>query len=545
MEEICLLGANERSCYSVAKSLKKRGYLVTVIDSDLHPIRHSRYVDKFLNLKTDITRNIFAAKNEIIEYLKLHKVSLIIPVNDIATEVIFLFREELQAYTVTLNINAPETFKFSHNKYCLWKLGKELKIPVPGSVLISSYDEFKQLKSRIKFPVMVRPIYSKLIIDRSVIGFSVKKIEHLNELENLVREKINITPLMFQEVLPGHGVGYNFLSIDGDVIKAYAHERINEEWGGGQSTLRRSIPLDRYDLDLYSRQLIKTIKWNGIAMIEYKISDGTPYLIEINGRPWGSLEVGVMAGVDLPSELVKRCYEQKQVRDLICENNYKEIYVRNLYNELKWILRARSFQKFVGWLIGLRIHYRKNYFVEDALLGDFMFRFSYIVNDIRKVLKRKFVRKKKHFNHLPLLNKADLKDGKSIAFLCKGNINRSAFAAAYLEKFSNTDVNIKSYGTRNEILRMCSLEALSVAAEIGVDLTLHLSNVISTNDFAEIDKLVIMDEENLRDLFDLNMTCKNKICKLAKSQIADPYGKKVEEFRKCFSEIKRWLDVIK
>jgi hypothetical protein len=40
-------------------------------------------------------------------------------------------------------------------------------------------------------------------------------------------------------------------------------------------------------------------------MIEYKLDErtGTPYLMEINGRFWGSLQLAVDAGVDFPALL--------------------------------------------------------------------------------------------------------------------------------------------------------------------------------------------------------------------------------------------------
>jgi len=41
--------------------------------------------------------------------------------------------------------------------------------------------------------------------------------------------------------------------------------------------------------------------WHGIAMIEFKVApDGTPYLMEINTRFWGSLQLAVDAGVNFP-----------------------------------------------------------------------------------------------------------------------------------------------------------------------------------------------------------------------------------------------------
>jgi hypothetical protein len=39
-----------------------------------------------------------------------------------------------------------------------------------------------------------------------------------------------------------------------------------------------------------AERLLSAAQWEGPAMVEFKItSDGTPYLMEINGRLWGSL----------------------------------------------------------------------------------------------------------------------------------------------------------------------------------------------------------------------------------------------------------------
>jgi hypothetical protein len=42
-------------------------------------------------------------------------------------------------------------------------------------------------------------------------------------------------------------------------------------------------------------------------MVEYKVeeSTGTPYLMEINGRFWGSLQLAIDAGVDFPRILME------------------------------------------------------------------------------------------------------------------------------------------------------------------------------------------------------------------------------------------------
>ena len=42
-------------------------------------------------------------------------------------------------------------------------------------------------------------------------------------------------------------------------------------------------------------------------MVEYKIDDrtGTPFLMEVNGRFWGSLQLAIDAGVDFPALLAR------------------------------------------------------------------------------------------------------------------------------------------------------------------------------------------------------------------------------------------------
>lgn len=56
-----------------------------------------------------------------------------------------------------------------------------------------------------------------------------------------------------------------------------------------------------------SRRLLARLNWQGVAMVEYKIdaSTGMPYLMEINGRFWGSLQLAIDAGVDFPRLLLE------------------------------------------------------------------------------------------------------------------------------------------------------------------------------------------------------------------------------------------------
>jgi len=55
-----------------------------------------------------------------------------------------------------------------------------------------------------------------------------------------------------------------------------------------------------------SRLLLETMGWQGVAMVEFKrdARTGVAYLMEVNGRFWGSLQLAIDAGVDFPALLI-------------------------------------------------------------------------------------------------------------------------------------------------------------------------------------------------------------------------------------------------
>jgi predicted ATP-grasp superfamily ATP-dependent carboligase len=93
---------------------------------------------------------------------------------------------------------------------------------------------------------------------------------------------------------------------DGELKAQFAHQRLSEKPpSGGVSVYRESVSIDEGLRDL-SRALLDRFGWRGVAMVEYKrdSATGQPYLMEVNGRFWGSLQLAIDAGVDFPRILV-------------------------------------------------------------------------------------------------------------------------------------------------------------------------------------------------------------------------------------------------
>jgi hypothetical protein len=124
------------------------------------------------------------------------------------------------------------------------------------------------------------------------------------------------------------------------------------------SVLRESVAL-RDDVRACSEALLGHLGWSGVAMVEFKEdrASGTPYLMEINGRFWGSLQLAVDAGVDFPRLLLDRWEAQRDVETLPALPEYR-LGVRSRWlwgdvDHLMWMLRrGRTPQARVAGLPG-------------------------------------------------------------------------------------------------------------------------------------------------------------------------------------------------
>jgi predicted ATP-grasp superfamily ATP-dependent carboligase len=107
-----------------------------------------------------------------------------------------------------------------------------------------------------------------------------------------------------QELIPGGGdaLGVSMLmGPDGEVVAGFTHRRLREyPLCGGPSTLRESY---RHPFaEECALRLLRAMDWQGVAMVEFKVDprDGTPKLMEINPKFWGSLPLAIRSGVDFP-----------------------------------------------------------------------------------------------------------------------------------------------------------------------------------------------------------------------------------------------------
>ena len=180
-------------------------------------------------------------------------------------------------------------------------------IAVPEQQVLTDSARAQALDANaVAFPVVIKPARSVVERPGGLHQLTVRHAASPAQLRDALAALPEAAyPVLLQQRIVGPGVGIFLLLWDGAQIAVFAHRRLREKPpSGGVSVYRESIPADPL-LVRRSRALLDRFAWQGVAMVEYKKDErtGTPYLMEINGRFWGSLQLAVDAGVDFPALL--------------------------------------------------------------------------------------------------------------------------------------------------------------------------------------------------------------------------------------------------
>jgi predicted ATP-grasp superfamily ATP-dependent carboligase len=202
-----------------------------------------------------------------------------------------------------------EMFRGISDKRQVLEAALEVGLRIPAQEVLGSPEDRDRLeRGYLDFPVVVKPSRSVARNGSAGLKLTVRHApdrEGLNEILDALPAAAY--PLLIQQRVRGPGSGIFLLVWGGETLAAFAHRRIREKPpGGGVSVYRESIALDAALLE-HSRALLDRFDWEGVAMVEFKMdaATGTPYLMEVNGRLWGSLQLAVDAGVDFPDLLVR------------------------------------------------------------------------------------------------------------------------------------------------------------------------------------------------------------------------------------------------
>jgi predicted ATP-grasp superfamily ATP-dependent carboligase len=303
---IIVTDGEQRAALAVVRSLGAAGYRCIVTSSSRPSIAGgSRFVARTVTVPSALERPTDFAE-AIIALAAAEQAAVVLPITEQSLLAILPVRGRLYPAVVPF----PDIAAFSAltDKERLLKEASTLGIDIPAQEIVRDIETLAAMDlSRLRYPVVIKPTRSVSVHSGARTKFSVSYAADASELQRKLRGLPPAAfPILLQQRVVGPGTGIFLLIWDGKVKAQFAHERLCEKpASGGESVYRESVAIDD-DLRDRSRALLDRFGWSGVAMVEYKRDSftGQPYLMEVNGRFWGSLQLAIDSGVDFPRILV-------------------------------------------------------------------------------------------------------------------------------------------------------------------------------------------------------------------------------------------------
>jgi predicted ATP-grasp superfamily ATP-dependent carboligase len=300
-ERVVILDGNTRSALAATRSLGRRGVPVVVADETTRTLAGaSKYCSESFTYPSP-TANLRGFLSTVKAECLNRGIQVIFPMGEISMSAVLKHREEFKNF----HLPFPEfsTFDALTDKWNLMRLAQRLNITIPQTHYIADARSLQRVYPNLKFPVVLKPYRSKMWTNGRCTAASVRYAESVRELVRTVAqyEYFGSNPFLLQEYISGQAHGIFALYNQGKLVASFAHRRLRENPpSGGVSVLCESVEKNPKAWRM-AKTLLDHMAWHGVAMVEFKISsDGTPYLMEVNGRFWGSLQLATDAGVDFP-----------------------------------------------------------------------------------------------------------------------------------------------------------------------------------------------------------------------------------------------------
>jgi predicted ATP-grasp superfamily ATP-dependent carboligase len=316
-----------RTAYVVAESLSRAGFDVYVCDSShLSMTRFSRYIQGF-----DRVADPFREPKEYVAQLshliRRRKIDILLPIHEdalIIQNYRYLLPEDL-----TIASPSREDLLTVTDKYKIIQIAEIAGVDVPKTVAPDDLKNLKEFACTLKFPLMIKT-------RRGNSGKGVFPVKDIDELLEKYREIVHLFQLdnpnlpILQEYVLGEVHGSCFLAERGQVKACFIERYLRcKEGGFGTSVLRepRYLPM----LQEATCKMVERLQWDGIGHFDFivppDLSQG--YLIEMNPRFWGALNLSIQNGYDFPrawlSRIANKNYDMSSLQPT--KKNVKSLWI--------------------------------------------------------------------------------------------------------------------------------------------------------------------------------------------------------------------------
>jgi predicted ATP-grasp superfamily ATP-dependent carboligase len=299
-ESVLILDGQTNQALACARSLGRAGCDVVVAATRGRPLAAW---SRFCLARFRLSGETPAAFQALRAWAIARRVTMVLPLTERSCVLCNLEREVWEAAGIAVACAPDPVLRRAFDKAATLETARSCGVGVPPTRMPTSMSEAHAAAGELGFPCVVKSRFSNAWNGSSFIADpGTSYVRDAAELERAItaHRYADSWPVM-QAFVPGQGKGVFALFDHGRPVAWFAHERLRDvRPSGSGSSLRSSAALDPRLLGPAER-LLTDMQWHGPAMVEFR-DDGVhaPYLMEVNGRFWGSLQLAVSAGADFP-----------------------------------------------------------------------------------------------------------------------------------------------------------------------------------------------------------------------------------------------------
>ena len=301
--KILLLDAANQNTLAILRHLGRKGYTVDVCG----------YQKMSLALFSKYSRNKFVISepqaneagfiSDITRILSTEKYTLLMPVGFKSYKVCAKYQDEIRKYT-NIVITSNENIGLASDKRRTNDFAETVGVPVPKTFALKSKTELEGLS--LSFPCVIKGPFEA---GKNIVEYANNHDELRSKFNAMCTKNNFVEPDLpiVQEYITGDGYGLFAYYDNGNCKRIFMHHRLREyPVTGGASVCAESFRDDK--LKLYGTKMLDALKWNGVAMVEFKKSnaDGEYKLMEINPKFWGSLQLALESGAEFDELLINK-----------------------------------------------------------------------------------------------------------------------------------------------------------------------------------------------------------------------------------------------
>ena len=311
LRRVLVLDGQTNQALACVRSLGRAGYTVFLASQHRWPLgAWSRYVSAHHRLSGETP----AAFADLRRVAASWGIGTVLPLTERACVLCNMERDEWEQAGMIVGCDTSERLSLAFDKAQTIEIAGDSGVNVPRTMIPASVADIRSAAETFAFPCIVKARSSHVWNGASFTSDpGPRYVSRPSDLEAAVLgAKQGRTWPLIQEVVGGTGKGAFALFDHGNPIAWFGHERLRDvRPTGAGSSLRRSVSLDARVREPAER-LLRAMKWHGPAMVEFR-DDGVtdPWLMEVNGRFWGSLQLAVAAGVDFPRLWVELLHGQR------------------------------------------------------------------------------------------------------------------------------------------------------------------------------------------------------------------------------------------